>query len=191
MPKPKDESKIGLIYDAALKLVLETGYGNLKISKVAKLAGVATGTIYTYFKNKNDLINGLFKELKKTKMEEVFNGFSPDLSFYEGFKLLWCNYLNAGLQKPARNLFIDLYEQSELLNKESKAISLRSHERLYYFLEEASKAQIIKSIDVKVMAAQLMGGANEVARLYIGKTKLIDNKLVEQCFEMAWQSIRK
>jgi AcrR family transcriptional regulator len=126
MPKPKDENKIPLIYDATLKLLLKKGYGSLKMAEVAKLACVATGTIYTYFKNKNDLLNSMFKELKKGKMEEVFSGFNPDSSFYEGFKLLWSNYLKAGLRNPERNIFIDLYEQSEHLDEESKTISFNS-----------------------------------------------------------------
>ena len=50
MPKLKDEAKVSAIYEAALKVILDTGYVGLKMSQVAQEAGIATGTIYTYFK---------------------------------------------------------------------------------------------------------------------------------------------
>ena len=191
MPKAKDKSKVPKIFKAALKQVLKTGYAGLKVSAVAKEAGVATGTIYTYFDNKKDLINELFRELKRSEMEEIFRNYDPALSFYEGFKLLWNNYLKAVLREPERNIFIDQYRQSEFLDEQSRALEASAYTPFYDFLNQAKEDQIIKDMPTEVMAAQLIGGANEVARFYFGKSKEISEEVVEQCFEMAWQSIRK
>ena len=50
MPKAKDENKIEQIFKATLKLVSVEGFGGLRMSDVAKEAGMATGTLYIYFK---------------------------------------------------------------------------------------------------------------------------------------------
>ena len=51
MARPRDTNKIDLIYKAALNLVVKIGYVELKMSDVAKEAGMATGTLYIYFSN--------------------------------------------------------------------------------------------------------------------------------------------
>jgi TetR/AcrR family fatty acid metabolism transcriptional regulator len=48
--------------EAALRVFAERGFYNAKVSEVAKAAGVADGTIYLYFKNKDDLLIQLFED---------------------------------------------------------------------------------------------------------------------------------
>ncbi|WP_312888995.1 TetR/AcrR family transcriptional regulator [Desertibacillus haloalkaliphilus] len=50
------------IIEAAVKVIAEKGYHQAQVSKIAKEAGVADGTIYLYFKNKEDILVSLFKE---------------------------------------------------------------------------------------------------------------------------------
>jgi TetR/AcrR family transcriptional regulator, fatty acid metabolism regulator protein len=54
--------KYDKIIDAAVTVIAEHGYHQSQISKIAKEAGVADGTIYLYFKNKEDLLISLFHE---------------------------------------------------------------------------------------------------------------------------------
>lgn len=50
------------IIDAAVIVIAENGYHQAQVSKIAKQAGVADGTIYLYFKNKEDILISLFRE---------------------------------------------------------------------------------------------------------------------------------
>ena len=56
------DSKHGRIIRAALKVFAQKGFYNTKISEIAKEAEVADGTIYLYFKNKDDILISLFEE---------------------------------------------------------------------------------------------------------------------------------
>ncbi len=71
------------IIDAATNSFSLFGYKATTIDQVAKLANVGKGTIYTFFKNKEELfdeiINGLIKEMKEVANEAV----DPSDSFYE------------------------------------------------------------------------------------------------------------
>lgn len=58
----KKMNKFELILDAAVKVFAENGYHGSQVSKIAKEAGVADGTIYLYFKNKEDILVSLFRE---------------------------------------------------------------------------------------------------------------------------------
>src|SRR5262245_6867838 len=61
------EGKRGRILDAAIKVFAAEGFYNAKVSQIAQLAGVADGTIYLYFKSKDDLLINLFED----RMEQV------------------------------------------------------------------------------------------------------------------------
>ncbi|HPS64678.1 MAG TPA: TetR/AcrR family transcriptional regulator [Ignavibacteria bacterium] len=61
----KEGNKWKDIYEAAIKIFAEYGYFNAKIAKIAELAGVATGSVYLYFRNKEDLLSNIFNNLWK------------------------------------------------------------------------------------------------------------------------------
>jgi TetR/AcrR family transcriptional regulator, fatty acid metabolism regulator protein len=70
----KKGPKYKQIIDAAVTVIAENGYHAAQVSKIAKQAGVADGTIYLYFANKEDLLISLFQEkmgefIKKTDVE--------------------------------------------------------------------------------------------------------------------------
>ncbi|WNS74525.1 TetR/AcrR family transcriptional regulator [Bacillus sp. DTU_2020_1000418_1_SI_GHA_SEK_038] len=58
----KNKPKYRQIIDAAVIAIAENGYHQAQVSKIAKQAGVADGTIYLYFKNKEDILISLFQE---------------------------------------------------------------------------------------------------------------------------------
>nr|WP_310259433.1 TetR/AcrR family transcriptional regulator [Fictibacillus barbaricus] len=61
------------IIDAAVNVIAEHGYHQSQVSKIAKEAGVADGTIYLYFKNKEDLLVSVFNEKMGTFIEKTEN----------------------------------------------------------------------------------------------------------------------
>ncbi|MHA6259402.1 TetR/AcrR family transcriptional regulator [Sporosarcina sp. CAU 1771] len=58
----RDKPKYKQIIDAAVIVIAENGYHQAQVSKIAKEAGVADGTIYLYFKNKEDILISVFRE---------------------------------------------------------------------------------------------------------------------------------
>ena len=52
--------KYEAILRAAARVFARSGYFNAKVSDVARTAGVADGTVYLYFKNKDDLLTSIF-----------------------------------------------------------------------------------------------------------------------------------
>src|SRR5271154_3755020 len=56
-PLPKRD----LILRAAIDVFAERGYFNAQVADVARAAGVAAGTVYLYFKSKDDLLVSIFE----------------------------------------------------------------------------------------------------------------------------------
>ena len=58
----RDSVKPQQIVDAAIRVFARNGYYNSRVSDIAREAGIASGTIYLYFKTKDDILVTLFRE---------------------------------------------------------------------------------------------------------------------------------
>ncbi|WP_251549480.1 TetR/AcrR family transcriptional regulator [Neobacillus muris] len=67
----RSKPKFMQIIDAAVIVIAENGYHQAQVSKIAKQAGVADGTIYLYFKNKEDILISLFEEKMGAFVEKI------------------------------------------------------------------------------------------------------------------------
>ncbi|CAH0346285.1 TetR/AcrR family transcriptional regulator [Bacillus sp. CECT 9360] len=67
----RNKPKYKQIIDAAVIAIAENGYHQAQVSKIAKQAGVADGTIYLYFKNKEDILISLFHEKLGYLVEQI------------------------------------------------------------------------------------------------------------------------
>ena len=71
MPRPRTEDKRKRILEAAVKVFARKGYFAARVSEIAKKAGVADGTIYLYFRSKEDLLVKLFDEVMAEHVQQV------------------------------------------------------------------------------------------------------------------------
>jgi TetR/AcrR family fatty acid metabolism transcriptional regulator len=71
------KEKRARIMDAAIKVFAERGFHTATVAEIARGAGVADGTIYLYFKSKDDLLLRLFDE-KMTELLEAARGALAD-----------------------------------------------------------------------------------------------------------------
>ncbi|HEX9822413.1 MAG TPA: TetR/AcrR family transcriptional regulator [Methylomirabilota bacterium] len=58
----KDPDKPQQIVDAAIRVFARTGYYNSRVADIAREAGIASGTIYLYFRTKEEILVTLFRE---------------------------------------------------------------------------------------------------------------------------------
>ncbi len=58
----REPAKPQAIVDAAIRVFARSGYYNSRVSDIAREAGIASGTIYLYFKTKDEILVTLFRE---------------------------------------------------------------------------------------------------------------------------------
>jgi TetR/AcrR family fatty acid metabolism transcriptional regulator len=68
---PASGDKRDLILKAATKVFAQNGYFNSQVADVARVAGVAAGTVYLYFKSKDDLLVSIFEQSMHRVLAEV------------------------------------------------------------------------------------------------------------------------
>src|SRR2546423_8857312 len=65
-PAPKRDA----LLRAAIDVFAERGYFNAQVADVARAAGVAAGTVYLYFRSKDDLLISIFERGMRAALEE-------------------------------------------------------------------------------------------------------------------------
>jgi AcrR family transcriptional regulator len=86
------------ILDAALRICAERGIG-APTSAISKAAGIAEGSLFTYFKTKEELLNELYKTLR-----EEFIRHLPDFPHGQHartrLRYIWDQFLELGATQP-------------------------------------------------------------------------------------------
>jgi AcrR family transcriptional regulator len=189
MARPKDDSKIDVIFEATLKIVLKTGFNGLKMADVAKAAGLATGTLYIYFKNKEVLINELFLSLKTAKTHRLLAVYNAKDSFEVNFRNLWFNYLELSLNEPERMLFIEQFAHTSLLTKKTKALGDELLKPLEEFLQQGIQQKKVRKLPIPLLLSQLMGPIYEIVKLQMDKKIVMNKNMKEGLYEIALRGI--
>lgn len=78
--KPRNHEKFHRILESAVRVFAEQGFHQATIAQIARQAGVADGTIYLYFKNKDDILVHVFNE----RTRSVFNRFREAVKEADG-----------------------------------------------------------------------------------------------------------
>jgi TetR/AcrR family fatty acid metabolism transcriptional regulator len=68
----KEGNKEEDILEAAVKVFAKYGYHNSRINQIAKEAGVASGSVYLYYKNKEVVLASIFKKVWEQMYNEIF-----------------------------------------------------------------------------------------------------------------------
>src|SRR6266702_557232 len=66
LPGPKRDA----LLRAAIDVFAERGYFNAQVADVARAAGVAAGTVYLYFRSKDDLLISIFERSMRDALAE-------------------------------------------------------------------------------------------------------------------------
>lgn len=101
MARPRSSEKRAAILNAAAQAIAEEGLG-APTSRIAKLAGVAEGTLFVYFPTKDELLNQVFLEFKKEVYEFIATGFPYGADIRVQALHFWSCYLDWGIAHPQK-----------------------------------------------------------------------------------------
>ncbi|TYR80464.1 TetR/AcrR family transcriptional regulator [Priestia megaterium] len=162
------------IFSASLLLFAEKGFDATTIPMIAKTANVGAGTIYRYFKSKDDLVNELFQRYVSEFLTCIQNGFSNQTTgFRERFHYIFNGMVKFRKNHPHALSFIKKHSQGDFLTAESRNRYKRLLDVISVFLEEGKAEHMIRPLNKEVLIAILIGGFMEVC-------ELIENQQVEE-----------
>lgn len=179
------------LLQTALELFVSQGFNDTPTSKIAKEAGIATGTLFYFFPTKDDLIISLYLKLKGQVAESINAALAEVKSTKEIIKTYYEESLNWSLDNPNEFLFLAQFSNSPYLKKiggDEIASQTASVLRLFSL---AIERQQIANMDVNLLYALISNqviGVNQ----YLSSnkfTKQEQHKIIEDTFSMFWKMI--
>ena len=166
----KNEDKHQRIINAALKVFAKKGFYNSRVSEIAKEAEVADGTIYLYFKNKDDILISVFE----TEMRKMINNMKRELSKchdpLEKIKMFAFQHLNmiTENQEWAEVAQVELRQSSKFMREYVKDHYTDYINIFAYIIREGQEKGIFKEgINTGIAKRAFFGALDEMGRYWV------------------------
>src|SRR6202050_4613084 len=156
MAKPKSEDKRNAILSAATQVFAERGLG-APTAAITSAAGIAEGSLFTYFKTKDELINTLYRELKLELADAMMSGFPRKQSVRRRLEHIWNGYVHWGVANPDQQKVLKQIQVWGGLTEESKQAGSAPFIEIQRMAEDALTQRIYKEIPQGFMGAGLGG----------------------------------
>jgi AcrR family transcriptional regulator len=189
--RPKSEDKRNAILDAATRVFAERGLSAAPTSEISKRAGVAEGTLFTYFETKDDLINALYRSIKLELADAMMSGFPRKKNVRTRLRHVWDRYVNWGVTNPEQRKVLAQLQVSGMLSKESIEAGGAPFVEMQNMIRDAIDQHILR-MDVPIeMISKMMAAVAEASMDLIALKPAMANTYRNSGFEVYWAGIAR
>jgi TetR/AcrR family fatty acid metabolism transcriptional regulator len=170
----KDENKHQKILQAAIKVFSEKGFYNSRVSEIAKEANVADGTIYLYFKNKDDILISLFEEEFGKIVQNMRVSLEKDKDPLQKIKRFAIAHLSivTKQQELAEVMGVEVRQSSKFMKEYvNKPFIEYLNIIRSVVIEGQEKGLIRKDLTPGIMKRAFFGALDEMARYWVLSTQ--------------------
>jgi len=169
-----------------MDLFADRGIGQAPTSAISAAAGVAEGTLFTYFKTKDELLNELYRELRK-ELDREMGDYPFTAEVNTRLRFVWDRYLSLAMRFPKRLKVLQQLRASGRLLKDAEAPSMTIMELLHTTKEAAEKGGLRHaSAEFLVL---LFRAQAEATVEFIGAHRELELESRELGFELIWRSL--
>ncbi len=190
--KSRQFDKQQALLDAALDLFTEYGFHGAPTAKIAEAAGVATGTLFHYFKTKEDLINQVYLYIKRDMMVELAFGVEGEQTIRGKVRKMWWNYIAWSLRQPKKLQFFMQFGSSPYISNITRDEAIEQVAFLYDLLEEGQRQDVLKELPTEMLFDIATGFAQVFAMHFLRTPGKFDDAVYrEQAFTAYWDCLRR
>ena len=187
MARPLSEDKRNAILEAAAEVVAAAGV-SAPTAKIAKAAGVAEGTLFTYFATKDALLNQLYLTLKAEVEAAMLAGIPASGAARERWRHFWDRYLDWGADQPAKRRAMRQLVVSDRITAQSREIGNRGFRDLEAMMAESRAAGVLRDQPAEFVAA-VMEALAEAMLEFIAREPGRRQHYKQAGFEALWCAV--
>jgi len=187
--RSKSHDKRNAILDAATRVFAERGLG-AATSAISRAAGVAEGTLFTYFQTKDELVNALYREIKLELADAMMSGFPRKKNVRSRLEHVWSQYVDWGVANPSQHRVLRQAQVWNGLTLASKRAGAVPFVEIEVMMEEAQKLRIVQDLPRRFAESTMSALAEtviELARQDPEKAKIYR----AAGFEMLWAGLAR
>ena len=186
MARPKSEDKRNAIL-AAAEVVAEQGLG-APTARIAKLAGVAEGTLFTYFDNKDELLNQLYLDIKSELREVMMTTYPKQASVRDRAQHVWDKFVDWGVAQPQKRRAMAQLSVSERLTDCTRATGMQSFADINAMIQASVASGALRDQPPAFVSA-IMAALAETAMDFIAREPNNAGRYRKAGFEAFWHAI--
>lgn len=186
----KKSDKRKLILDTTLDLLSKNGFHGTPMSMIAECANIGAGTIYRYFKNKEELINELFIEIQWRIIKAMYHGYDPGASYKDRFRLLWINTINYLHNNPKELVFIEQHRYAPYVSTQTRSESMKVMSPVLMFFLEGKKNKHIKHLPLYTIIGLIYGPIVTIVKLNLDHGRRISAEQVNIAEKACWDAVK-
>ncbi|QLC48965.1 TetR/AcrR family transcriptional regulator [Methanolobus zinderi] len=190
MKKQIEDKKTALL-EAALKLFTERGFHGTSTAQISKEAGVATGTLFNYFPTKEDLINGLYFDVKGKLSRSMEEDLQTQSTFHDKLKKIWYNMIEWGINNPEDFLFVGQFCSSPYITSYTCEEVAKEYVFLHDLVKEGITNGYIKDYSVELVTSMFYQSSRAVVNLILDSEPQDKDKLIADGFQVVWEGLAK
>lgn len=188
MTMPQNEVALRIL-KAADELMAKVGMHNISTHKIAKEAGVSVGTIYLYFKDKDDLLNKLVMYLFESYQQYIQDLYDPRRDLFEQYQMFWRFSFEFMRENP--NVLSNWYQYQSLPGYRELMQSCMARDDLVWsrFIKAGQTQGIIANLDAHLMFVMTIKVAWEVIQLQAMLDKTYSDEEIDQIIQRTWKAM--
>ncbi|GGH07809.1 TetR/AcrR family transcriptional regulator [Silvibacterium dinghuense] len=187
MPRPRSEDKRSAILAAATRVIVAQGLG-APTAGIAKEAGVANGSLFTYFETKAVLFNALYLAIKTEMAEGAMHDLPAGAELQEQFFHVWQKWMYWAVEFPEKRRALAQLAVSDEITPETREAGHRVMAGIADLLER-SRAQGAMKKAPRAFVAALMNAMAEATMDFMTQDTENAKKHCKSGFEAMWRAI--
>ncbi|MCF7927363.1 MAG: TetR/AcrR family transcriptional regulator [Candidatus Izimaplasma sp.] len=185
-----DLNKKERIIFSAIKLFNKNGFHATPTSKIAKKAKVSVGTLFNYFKTKDDLIKEIYLYIKYHSKEVFLNHLENKPTYHDKLQSMWCAVIQWGIDNPEEFQFLEMFNTSPYKFQIQEERLLEEYNQLRETIIEVitPNSVCLKNPDYTLM---YIDNAMHAATRFLLNNHIKDVRSFEQSsFELFWYGFK-
>lgn len=185
------EDKRTAILNATLRLISEHGFHGTAMSKVASEAGVSAGIIYHYFDSKDDLMDELYRHIKRNFGQMINASFDQTQPLKTQIRQILGVMIHYYIRRPLESVFIEQYSRSPYFSPEIEAEVSQYYLPLLESFQRGQQEMIIKDLPGAVIHTLTVDVATSLAQKHAAGIVTLTDEIIEEVIDACWEAIRQ
>ncbi len=179
------------ILQTALTLFTERGFFGTPTSMISKEAGVATGTLFFYFRTKEELIDTLYRRIKGEAAAAMCRGLDREPDAKAKLHRIGLNAVAWGTEHPEKMKFMEQFAHSPFVSTTAQEEGMSRFLFLKDLIREGIAQGTVKDLDpellISLMASSISG---LIARASSAATPAEREEIIGQGLDFVWDGLK-
>jgi AcrR family transcriptional regulator len=172
---------------AAIRVIVQQGL-SAPTATIAREAGVANGSLFTYFETKADLFNQLYLELKEEMASAALEGLPAKAALRAQFFHVWSNWIGWAARNPEKRRALALLGVADDITPATRAAGHKTMAKLAELMEQSRAKGPMRDAPYELVAS-LMNALAEATMDFVVNDPGHADQHCKIGFEAVWRML--